>query len=518
MSLPSVTRVDTPNSRCLFAIAWADITPPVGIYHRMWGAAKHDRATGVHRPLRATVAVFAPLEEQDEPAIPASATAEAEASPYPRRSEEHAGGAAGFPPAARVQVLLALDHCVLGAVEHDQLVSQIAEISGQPRGAILVVFSHTHAAGLMGLERTSLPGGDLIPGYLRRVAEQCGELVRECVAKRAAASIVYGQGCCDLAAHRDYYDEEQGRFVCGFNPGAPADDTVLVARVTDNRGVLLATVVNYACHPTTLAWDNTLISPDYVGAMREIVEQETGAPCLFLQGASGDLGPREGYLGDVAVADRNGGQLGHAALAALTALPAPHTRFCYGGPVVSGATLGTWIHESLSAEDARQTLLWDIRRWKESLPYRPGRPSRAQVEGELRQLQDEESEARAAGDAGREAESRAMAERKRRLLHRLSQLPSGGVFPLQVVLWRLGDALWLGVQGESYSLLQTELRRRFPGIPIIVASVAADWGASYLPPMGIYDKGIYQESIAVVAAGSLEQLIESIATQMAAVL
>ena len=64
----------------------------------------------------------------------------------------------------------------------------------------------------------------------------------------------------------------------------------------------------------------------------------------------------------------------------------------------------------------------------------------------------------------------------------------------------------------------TELRRRFPGIPIIVASVAADWGASYLPPMGIYDKGIYQESIAVVAAGSLEQLIESIATQMAAVL
>ena len=77
---------------------------------------------------------------------------------------------------------------------------------------------------------------------------------------------------------------------------------------------MLGTLVNYACHPTTLAWENTLISPDYVGAMREVVEQHTGAPCLFLQGASGDLGPREGFVGDTAVADRNGRQLGFAAL------------------------------------------------------------------------------------------------------------------------------------------------------------------------------------------------------------
>src|SRR5688572_11664085 len=108
-----------------------------------------------------------------------------------------------------------------------------------------------------------------------------------------------------------------------------------------------------------------------------------------------------------------------------------------------------------------------------------------------------------------------MAERKRRLLHRLSQLPPGEAFPLQVVLWRIGDGFWLGVQGESYSLLQTELRRRFPGTPIIVGSVAADWGASYLPPAGTYGTGTYQESIAVVAAGSLEQLIDSIATRIA---
>ena len=93
MPQPSITEVNTPQSRCRFALAWADITPPVGIYHRMWGAAKHERATGVHRPLRATAAVF------------------------------EAADAHGSSPETR-QILLALDHCVLGAVEHDVHASQ----------------------------------------------------------------------------------------------------------------------------------------------------------------------------------------------------------------------------------------------------------------------------------------------------------------------------------------------------------------------------------------------------------
>jgi hypothetical protein len=57
-------------------------------------------------------------------------------------------------------------------------------------------------------------------------------------------------------------------------------------------------------------WENTVISPDYVGATREVVKRETGAPCLFLQGASGELGPREGFVGDTAVTDKNGRELG----------------------------------------------------------------------------------------------------------------------------------------------------------------------------------------------------------------
>jgi len=483
MSESSVTQVCTPQSRCRFALAWGDITPPADIYHRMWGAAKHERATGIHRPLRATVALFASREA----------------------SELHPSNG---------QILIALDHCVLGAQELDQLLSQVSQISGLPRDLFLVVFSHTHGAGLMGLERATLPGGELIPPYLAAVGRRVGELVQEARARLVPAVLVYGQGRCALAAHRDYWDAARQQFVCGFNPQHPADDTLLVVQIFKETGQQLATIVNYACHPTTLGWDNTLISPDYIGALREVVERDTGVPCLFLQGACGELGPREGFVGDPAVADRNGRELGYAALATLTALPKPGTRFCYRGPVVSGATLGAWAHEPLAPEQISAQGHWTLTRWQEPLAYRPGQPTAAQVETELRHFLDAEMAARAQGNPSQAAEARAMAERKRRLLHRLAQLPAGTAYPLQVAVWRMGDAIWVGVQGESYSLLQTELRRRFPGTPIVVASLAADWGASYLPPRELYDRGIYQESIAVVAAGSLEQLIESIAEQI----
>src|SRR5436190_17114975 len=41
-------------------IARCDITPPVGIYARNWGAAKHDVADSIHRPLTLTALTLAP--------------------------------------------------------------------------------------------------------------------------------------------------------------------------------------------------------------------------------------------------------------------------------------------------------------------------------------------------------------------------------------------------------------------------------------------------------------------------
>ena len=458
--------VDNPQSHCRFALVHGDITPPANIYHRMWGAAKHEQATGIHRPLRATITLLAPLKGTER------------------------------------QFIIALDHCVMGRHEMDNLLYAVSEGSGIPNEELIVVFSHTHAAGLMGLERSHFPGGDLIKPYLDSISLKIIDLVKEAIENIQTVTILYGTGKCDLAANRDFWDEENQQWACGYNPDKRADETVLVAQAISEEGSLLASIVNYACHPTTLAWDNTLISPDFPGAMRETIEAATNeSPCLFLQGASGELGPVEGFVGDPLVADKNGLQLAYASLSTMTKLPAPNKRFEYSGPVISGATLGEWKYNNLPEEQRAKNKCWQIKRKSILLPIRHGTPSIKKVEAELEDL--EQSDAK---------DARAMIERKRRLLYRLNQLPSQENFPLEVIILRLGNAIWVIVQGELYSIFQQTLRKRFSGIPIIISTIASHWGASYLPPKEIYGTGIYQETIALVAEGSLEQVIEDVSS------
>jgi len=467
--------VRPPQTLCRAGVARGDITPPVGIYHRMWGAARHDRATGIHRPLTATVACLAPLEV-DEPA------------PW---------------------LLIALDHCLLWETEQAQLLAELERRTGIAAAQFLLAYSHTHSAGLMDLSRRSLPGGELIAPYLDRLAVVLAGLIQEARSGMAPAVIEHALGRCDMAAERDFPDPVSGQIVCGFHPQALADDTVVVGRLSRLSGEPLATLVNYACHPTTLAWENTLISPDFPGAMREVVEQVTGVPCLFLQGASGDLGPREGFVGDPAVADRNGRQLGYAVLSALTSLGPVGCQLVYRGPVVSGATLGVWDWKPCPDSESRLASRVDRVRETVEIAYRPGLPTAAEVREERIRWMAEESAARSRGDATSERDAHAMVERMDRQLTRLAVLPEGPLYPLSLEVWRWGDVIWVMLEGEPYQSFQQILRQRYPGTIIVVITLANGARCSYLPPISAWGRKIYQESIALLAPGCLEQVTEA---------
>ena len=57
--MSQVPSIPAPSSfRGLIGVAREDITAPVGIYARSWGAAKHDVAEGLHRSLTLTCLTF----------------------------------------------------------------------------------------------------------------------------------------------------------------------------------------------------------------------------------------------------------------------------------------------------------------------------------------------------------------------------------------------------------------------------------------------------------------------------
>src|SRR5579862_7312754 len=135
-------QVDTPQTRCLAGAARGDITPPVGIYHRMWGAAVHDKATGVHRPLLATLLWLQPR----------------------------------LGNASQAQLIVAIDHCVVDSAEMTRFREAVAAATGLAPHQVQITLSHTHGSGWLSPSRARFPGGELIGPYLDDLTKKLAQL------------------------------------------------------------------------------------------------------------------------------------------------------------------------------------------------------------------------------------------------------------------------------------------------------------------------------------------------------
>ena len=434
-------------------ISRIDITPPIGIYARNWGAAVHDVAESIHRPLTLTALTIAPIDESGPPLV----LIDADLGWWKTPQAFH-----------RVQAAL-------------------LEAAGAPATHVAFALTHTHAGPPLMEPDASLPGSDLIGPWMDRLIEGSQYAIRTALATASPALLEWHTGHCHLAAYRDLPDPDttKPRMICGYNPTGASDDTLLVGRISDPAGRMLATLVNYACHPTTLAWDNKAISPDYIGAMRECMQQATGVPALFLQGASGEVGPREQYVGDTEVADRHGRQLAYVALATLEDMERPAHALTYEKTVESGAPLAVWSPRPCTVSEVVRveptTIELPIKDW----------PTAAELERERAATSD-----------------RALEERLRRKRDIRRALGDGQTFALPVIAWRLGDAVLVGSCCEAYSVLQVELRRRFASRSIVCMNLV-NGSMGYVPPAACYDHDLYQVWQTPFDRGSAELLLEA---------
>ena len=455
---PSVSTWTPRESALVVGTAVVDITPPVGIRAHNWGAARIGHATGVHRPLTASaLAIF---------------DAEASAGQW------------------RYIVTADLGWWQSIAV-YSGVFDPIAEALGASNQTLLLHLVHTHAGPSLAEGELGLPGSALVEPYRARLVQA---IIDACVTAREAAIsqvVTWAYGHCDMAVNRDFACGD--REVLAFNPASEADDTVVVGRFSNPSGEITGVLVNYACHPTTLAHENSLLSPDFIGATRELVETATKVPCFFFQGASGDLSPREQYTPGVEVADRHGRSLGHAVLSTLETMGSPATRLEFEGVVESGAPLGIW-HPQPARPNGHTEFLSGT------------------VEVECRPvLTVDELATRWAG-----IDPFAATERISRSERLADGYRNGLMAEHPVWVWQLGDAVFVAQPGEAFSKLQTELRERFPERTIVVLNLTNGPGFMYLPPFETYDVDSYQVWQTLLARGGLERVIEYAASLIAA--
>lgn len=442
-----------PSFRGWIGTGREDITPPVGIYARNWGAANHEVAAGIHRPLTLTAITFQ-NGEQESPLLLISAD---------------------------------LGWWKSAADERQLREGILNALSLQPF-QLMFCLTHTHAGPSTFTEDENKPGGHLIAPYLEHVRQAAIKAAKNALQTAKTATLTWHYGKCDLAKNRELPEAGTARIITGLNPAAAADDTLLVGRITDEQGQLTGTIVNYACHPTTLGADNQLLSPDYIGAMRGVVEESTGVPCLFLQGASGELAPAEQYSGDVTLADHYGRQLGYAVLSALAAMLPPGQALFFNGVVESGASLAMWNKAPYAPVGAVKGEMTTV-----ALPLK-SLPSLAEIEASWEACDDH-----------------VIKERLWRQRGIRKTIGDGDVSHMPLWVWRIGDAILIGQPNETYSVFQQELRALLSPAVVAVMNIVNGY-AGYLPPESAYSRQSYAVWQTPFAPGALELLTTAATT------
>jgi len=181
-------------------------------------------------------------------------------------------------------LLISLD---LGGIDNafsKEIKENIEETTGVSRAVISIATTHTHSAPAALYLRHC---GDVSDKYMNMLKRKIVQIAITATENTAEVSLGYNQGTIDISVNR----REQGVQSDLYQDSGTTDSSVGVLRI-DKNSRPFAIVVNYAAHPVTLRPDNNLISADYPGVMRKVIQERVDCGVLFLQGASADINPK----------------------------------------------------------------------------------------------------------------------------------------------------------------------------------------------------------------------------------
>jgi hypothetical protein len=163
----------------------------------------------------------------------------------------------------------------------------MARIQAQTGSNVVICCSHTHSGPITYADQHSSRKNR---EYINYLVTQIVKTVMEARANLQFAHVTWAQGEADIAVNRRQRKPD-GHIEIGVNPTGPIDRTFTLLQIQSTDGKPIVNLVNFQCHGIVMGPSNLFVSADWIGAMRLIVEHESGAPVMYLQGATGDLNP-----------------------------------------------------------------------------------------------------------------------------------------------------------------------------------------------------------------------------------
>lgn len=359
----------------------------------------------------------------------------------------------------------------------------IAERPGISPNHVLIAATHTHA-GPAGVRGT----GD--PPLVEMLARQIAGVVQFAKRRATEAQLKYGTAPLESIA--------QNR----RDPAWPIDHRLDVLAVDTPSGTNLATVARYSCHPTTMERDNLLISADYPGAARTVVEQVVGGgtTALYFNGCCANINPswiRQEFDDMWRVGSVVGARA--AALSQeLRPLGVNHQahNIRWSELTQKPVTAGRLVPHAPFRVATRTV----------DMPYRTGLEDGqmaaiiASFERELQQAPTEADRRNISARLTRARGERAALQRVR---------GRGTSRPCEVQAMRLGEGLYLlGLPGEVFVETQEEIREASGMDDLLVVAYANDYPGYFCRPEA-YEQGGYEAGVTPFSAEADRLLVQA---------
>jgi neutral ceramidase len=316
--------------------------------------------------------------------------------------------------------------------------------------SVLITSIHTHSAPEM--EYGSSEANDR---YIKLIIDKISENAVMVITDRndfKKAYVKSGIAECDInIARRDVKPENGGMAYRISDPDGLRDEEVGILQLTDDSGNQKVTIFNYACHPVTLGYDSNFVSTDFPGRAREVIEQKEGGMAIFMNGATGDLNPREAHFADSAKTDMVGELLGKAVLSA----------------------------EMISMDDT------DIKTLSRTIwvPFRDQVITKEHIAAEAK---------RKASDITEFFTWKEMLDRwEKKVYEMIDKNLVMKSFPFKINIVKLGKTIIFFTQGELFVKYQLELKKRFPGYQVLCVAYVHGVGA-YIPTADVFEKKGYE--------------------------
>lgn len=437
------------------------INPPPNIAHGGWGAQKHEQAEGIDMDLWVTALALS------------DGTTKA--------------------------LLLDLDFQILTNERADQIRAAVSKAAGVPAQNIRAAATHTHS-GPVPYKSWIEKGFELVEPWFESLARWSAEAASEALANLQRVNVHAGRGECHINANRRCVTPGGERFL-GINREGPCDHEVSVVRLNSLNGQPVATLVNFACHPTIMGPGNRLITPDYPGAMKRVVEQAVGGHCLFLQGAAGDQGPVQGFQADTRVYRELGAVLGHEVAKVALSLGSVPARESLREVVPSGAPLGMYDAEfTAQASQPLQTCEREI-----SVPLREGLPDRTVAAAALAHWKDKLKAARAIADETAAREATYMARRADIQLRLADDFGGKTTAGVRAHFITFGDVALVGCNIEPFCETGLAIKRASP-FPFTLFGGYTNGRLAYMATADEWSKGGYEVENSPFGQGAAEAL------------